>query len=271
MSRRASRREIWSWWPVRPAPASPISRSTWPSDSMARSSTPTRCSSTGGWTSAPRNCRRSLRRGIPHHLLDVLDISERASVAAYQRQARRLVEDVLDPRPDPVAGGRIRPVHQLRHRQHRVSRAPIRRCAPRWRPNWPRVGPAGTFRTAAGRGSGGRRGDRAGQRPPPGPGPRGHGRDRAAVLRDHADPGTAAVSTRSWSASTGRPQALDDRLEQRVSGHGRGRIPRRGPTPRRDRPSRRGDRIAGAGLSADAGRAGRLDGRLPRRLPRPSG
>ncbi len=36
----------------------------------------------------------ALRRGIPHHLLDVLDISERASVAAYQRQARRLVEDV---------------------------------------------------------------------------------------------------------------------------------------------------------------------------------
>src|SRR6476620_11450802 len=28
------------------------------------------------------------RRGIPHHQLDVLDIHEEASVAAYQRQAR---------------------------------------------------------------------------------------------------------------------------------------------------------------------------------------
>ncbi len=35
------------------------------------------------------------RRGIPHHLLDVLDISERASVAAYQRAARRHIEEVL--------------------------------------------------------------------------------------------------------------------------------------------------------------------------------
>ncbi|WP_354530270.1 tRNA (adenosine(37)-N6)-dimethylallyltransferase MiaA [Nakamurella sp. UYEF19] len=35
------------------------------------------------------------RRGIPHHLLDVLDISRRASVAAYQQQARQHVEDIL--------------------------------------------------------------------------------------------------------------------------------------------------------------------------------
>ncbi len=35
------------------------------------------------------------RRGVPHHLLDVLDIRDRASVAAYQRSARQAVEDVL--------------------------------------------------------------------------------------------------------------------------------------------------------------------------------
>ena len=29
------------------------------------------------------------RRGIPHHLLDVLDVTEPATVAAYQRDARR--------------------------------------------------------------------------------------------------------------------------------------------------------------------------------------
>ena len=35
------------------------------------------------------------RRGVPHHLLDVLGVTETASVAAYQRQARAAVEDVL--------------------------------------------------------------------------------------------------------------------------------------------------------------------------------
>ena len=28
------------------------------------------------------------RRGVPHHLLDVLDVTEPATVAAYQRDAR---------------------------------------------------------------------------------------------------------------------------------------------------------------------------------------
>ena len=40
------------------------------------------------------------RRGVPHHLLDVLDVTETASVAAYQRDARGLVEQLL-------AGGRV--------------------------------------------------------------------------------------------------------------------------------------------------------------------
>nr|WP_228045949.1 tRNA (adenosine(37)-N6)-dimethylallyltransferase MiaA [Saccharopolyspora sp. HNM0983] len=35
------------------------------------------------------------RHGVPHHLLDVLEVTETASVAAYQRDARRAVEDVL--------------------------------------------------------------------------------------------------------------------------------------------------------------------------------
>ena len=33
------------------------------------------------------------RRGVPHHLLDVLDVTERASVAAYQRAARSQVAE----------------------------------------------------------------------------------------------------------------------------------------------------------------------------------
>ncbi len=34
------------------------------------------------------------RRGIPHHLLDVLDVAETATVASYQRDARAAVEDI---------------------------------------------------------------------------------------------------------------------------------------------------------------------------------
>lgn len=35
------------------------------------------------------------RRGVPHRLFDVLDVTQTASVAAYQRDARAAVEDVL--------------------------------------------------------------------------------------------------------------------------------------------------------------------------------
>ncbi len=34
------------------------------------------------------------RHGVPHHLLDVLDVTEEASVARFQDDARRLIEDV---------------------------------------------------------------------------------------------------------------------------------------------------------------------------------
>ena len=40
------------------------------------------------------------RRGVPHHLLDVLDVTETASVAAYQRDARAVIERLL-------AGGKV--------------------------------------------------------------------------------------------------------------------------------------------------------------------
>jgi len=36
-----------------------------------------------------------LRRGVPHHLLDVLDVTETATVAAYQRAARSTVDEIL--------------------------------------------------------------------------------------------------------------------------------------------------------------------------------
>jgi len=45
------------------------------------------------------------RRGIPHHLLDIWDITEAASVAAYQRLARAAVDGVLARGRVPVLVG----------------------------------------------------------------------------------------------------------------------------------------------------------------------
>ncbi|EME62901.1 tRNA (adenosine(37)-N6)-dimethylallyltransferase MiaA [Amycolatopsis decaplanina] len=45
------------------------------------------------------------RRGVPHHLLDVLDVTETASVAAYQREARQRVEELLDAGRVPILTG----------------------------------------------------------------------------------------------------------------------------------------------------------------------
>lgn len=45
------------------------------------------------------------RAGVPHHLLDVLDVTETASVAAYQRAARAAIEQVRAQRRTPVLVG----------------------------------------------------------------------------------------------------------------------------------------------------------------------
>lgn len=45
------------------------------------------------------------RRGVPHHLLDVLDVTDTASVAAYQRQARAVIERLLAEGKVPVLAG----------------------------------------------------------------------------------------------------------------------------------------------------------------------
>ena len=45
------------------------------------------------------------RRGVPHHLLDVLDITDTASVAAYQREARAVIERLRADRRTPVLVG----------------------------------------------------------------------------------------------------------------------------------------------------------------------
>jgi tRNA dimethylallyltransferase len=45
------------------------------------------------------------RRGIPHHLLDVLDISDESSVADYQVQARAVIDDIVGRGATPILVG----------------------------------------------------------------------------------------------------------------------------------------------------------------------
>ena len=45
------------------------------------------------------------RAGVPHHLLDVLDVTEPASVAAFQREARAAIDDCLARGVTPVLTG----------------------------------------------------------------------------------------------------------------------------------------------------------------------
>ena len=45
------------------------------------------------------------RRGIPHHLLDVLDVTDEASVAAYQREARAAIDAILARGSVPILVG----------------------------------------------------------------------------------------------------------------------------------------------------------------------
>jgi tRNA dimethylallyltransferase len=47
----------------------------------------------------------SERRGIPHHLLDVLDVTEDAAVARYQREARAAITRILESGSDAVLVG----------------------------------------------------------------------------------------------------------------------------------------------------------------------
>ncbi|HEY4020972.1 MAG TPA: tRNA (adenosine(37)-N6)-dimethylallyltransferase MiaA [Pseudonocardiaceae bacterium] len=48
---------------------------------------------------------RAQREGVPHHQLDVLDVTDAASVAAYQRHARHTVEELLAAGKTPVIVG----------------------------------------------------------------------------------------------------------------------------------------------------------------------
>lgn len=45
------------------------------------------------------------RRGVPHHLFDVLDVTEEATVAWYQPRARRTIEEIIERGATPILVG----------------------------------------------------------------------------------------------------------------------------------------------------------------------
>lgn len=45
------------------------------------------------------------RQGVPHHMLDVLKVTEEASVAAYQRQARQMIAEIRGRGNTPILAG----------------------------------------------------------------------------------------------------------------------------------------------------------------------
>ena len=78
--------------------------------SARRSCRSTRCSSTGGWTSARPSPHRPSGPRVPHHLIDVADPSEPFSVVRFQELAREAVADDRRARPSAAAGRRVRPL-----------------------------------------------------------------------------------------------------------------------------------------------------------------
>src|SRR5947208_6664802 len=45
------------------------------------------------------------RHGVPHHLLDILDVTETATVAEFQELARTAIDDCIDRQQVPVLAG----------------------------------------------------------------------------------------------------------------------------------------------------------------------
>ncbi len=91
------------------------------------------------------------RRGVPHHLLDVLDVTDEASVAAYQRSARAAVEEISarGARADP--GRRVRAVRARGARPTGVPAPPTPACGRALEAELADVGPAALHRRLADR------------------------------------------------------------------------------------------------------------------------
>ena len=148
---------------------------------------------------------------IPHHLLDLLDVTEPLTVAEFQQRAR------ADDRRRSAAAARrrcwsaARRSTPARSSTASSSPAPTRRCGPGWRRELD--GRRARRRSTTGsaeRRPRGRRADPARQRPPDRPRARGRRDHRAAVHRDacpsleYADPHTVQIGVDIDRADPGR-------------------------------------------------------------------
>ena len=142
------------------------------------------------------------RRGIPHHLLDVLEVTESASVAVFQQRAREVIADA--PRSAArrrcwSAGRRSTPGPSS---TGSTSPAPTTRSAAAGRPSSTGSGaPALHARAGRARPRGGRR-DPARERPPDRAGARGDRADRASRTRPRCRGSSTSTRGPSRSAST---------------------------------------------------------------------
>ena len=217
-----------------------------------------------------REAAAAERAGVPHHLLDVLDVTETASVAAYQRAARAVVERLRAAGRTPVlVGGSGLYVQAVLDELDFPGTDPALRAE--LEAELAERGPGAAARPAGRARPGGRRGRAARQR----------AADRARAGGDRADrPAVPGPAARAGPAAV-RRAAARDRPGHRASWTGGSAAGWPGCSPPawstrpagccaaglRDGP----DRVPGAGLPAGAGRAGRRRRAHRGRGARPSG
>ena len=155
------------------------------------------------------------RRGVPHHLLDVLDIADVATVASYQRDATAAITGIRDRGRTPIlVGGSGLYIQAVVDRIEFPATDPVVR---------------GTVGGGAGRGRcrrivpparrtgpGRRHCHRTGQRPEDRPRAGGHRAHRPAVHGDHAATGHPGVRGRCTCGWTGRPISWTSGSSDRV-------------------------------------------------------
>ena len=189
------------------------------------------------------------RRGVPHHLLDVLDVTETATVAEFQAWARAAVQDCRDRGRVPVlVGGSALYLRAVLDEFEFPGTDPELRV--RLQGRLDEEGAPALHRWLARARPGRRLADPARQRSPGRAGARGHRAHRAAVHRDPAGPGVRRPAHRP-----GRPRraASGARRARRAAGREDvGRRPRRGGTPARGEPvsGRAGRPVGRSGTSS---------------------
>ena len=156
------------------------------------------------------------RQRVVHHLVDVLEVTETATVAQFQTRARKAIADCRARAVVPiVVGGSALYIRAIVDDFVFPGTDPAVRA--RWEAELAEVGSPALHERLARLDPGGRRRHRAGERSSGRPGPGGHRADRAAVPRtapraalSAAGGGPARVcgwSVRSWTygSSSGSP------------------------------------------------------------------